>query len=192
MWCIFKNCGIPKYPSQLLKLSPKSHFIFSDFLCQGQWGAYMIIYWNKINSFNHKHLYNPSYSQATLFLVTDIFPGEIYDISYSIFLKGYISNTNSKKFMKWVCNWQMKWQCFFLMSNTSLSLYLMTCKTAKVNNLEIALWAFKNVQNITGSTKKTFQHKNQHKPSCKSEFPFCCCCCCWHYLHRIFSFSISF
>ena len=45
----------------------------------------------------------------------------------------------------------------------------------------------------TGSTIKTFQLKNQYKPSCKSEFPFCCyCCCCWHYLHRMFSFSVSF
>ena len=43
---------------------------------------------------------------------------------------------------------------------------------AKVNNLEITLWAFKNVQNIPGSTIKIFQLKNQHKPSCKSEFPF--------------------
>ena len=42
----------------------------------------------------------------------------------------------------------------------------------KVNDLEIALWASKNVQNITGSTIKTFQIKNQHKLSCKSEFPF--------------------
>ena len=49
---------------------------------------------------------------------------------------------------------------------------------AKVNNLEIALWAFKNVQNITGSIIKTFQLKNQHKFSCRSEFLFCCCCCC--------------
>ena len=63
---------------------------------------------------------------------------------------------------------------------------------AKVNDLNIALWAFKNVQNITGSTIKTIQLNNQHKPSCKSEFLFCCCCCCccccscWYYLHRIF------
>ena len=57
---------------------------------------------------------------------------------------------------------------------------------AKVNDLEIALWAFKNIQNITGSNIKNFQLKNQHKPSCKFEYPFCCCCCCWHYLHRIF------
>ena len=42
----------------------------------------------------------------------------------------------------------------------------------KVNDLEIALWASKNVQNITGSTIKTFQLKNQYKLSCKSEFPF--------------------
>ena len=41
---------------------------------------------------------------------------------------------------------------------------------AKVNDLEIALWEFKHVQNITGSTIKTFQLKNEHKPSCKSEF----------------------
>ena len=61
---------------------------------------------------------------------------------------------------------------------------------AKVNDLEIALWAFKNVQNFFGSTIKTFQLKNQHKPSCKSEFPFCCCCCYWNYLHRTFSFYV--
>ena len=42
----------------------------------------------------------------------------------------------------------------------------------KVNDLEIALWASKNVQNITGSTIKTFQLKNRYKLSCKSEFPF--------------------
>ena len=42
----------------------------------------------------------------------------------------------------------------------------------KVNDLEIALWAFENVQNMTGSIIKTFQLKNQHKPSRKSEFPF--------------------
>ena len=45
----------------------------------------------------------------------------------------------------------------------------------KVNDLEIALWASKNVQNITGSTIKTFQLKNQYKLSCKSKsnkFPF--------------------
>ena len=35
----------------------------------------MIIYWNKINSFNYKTLYNPSYNQLALFLVIDIFPG---------------------------------------------------------------------------------------------------------------------
>ena len=86
---------------------------------------------------------------------------------------------------------------FSLMDNTSLSFYLMACKIgfnpAKVNDLEIALWAFKNAQNVFGSTIKTFQLKYQHKTSCKSEFPFCCCCyCCWHHLHRIFSVSISF
>ena len=70
---------------------------------------------------------------------------------------------------------------------------------AKVNNLEITLWAFKNVQNITGSTIKTFQLKNQHKPSCKSEFPFyCCCCCCycyycccWYYIEYFLSVFLS-
>ena len=62
---------------------------------------------------------------------------------------------------------------------------------AKNNDLEIVLWAFKNVQNFFGTTIKTFQLKNQYKPSRKSEIPFCCCCC-WHYLPRIFSFSISF
>ena len=41
---------------------------------------------------------------------------------------------------------------------------------AKVNDLEIALWAFKNVQNITGSTIKTFLLKKQHKPSLNLNF----------------------
>ena len=65
----------------------------------------------------------------------------------------------------------MKWQCFSVRDNTSITFYLVA---AKVNDLEMTLWAFKNVQNITDSTIKTFQPKNQHKPSCKSEFPFCC------------------
>ena len=59
-------------------------------------------------------------------------------------------------------NWQMKWQCFSLMDNTSLSLYLMASRldnAAKVNDLEVALWAFKNVQNINGSTIKTFNSR---------------------------------
>ena len=34
----------------------------------------------------------------------------------------------------------------------------------KVNDLEIAFSAFKNIQNITGPTIKIFQLKNQHKP----------------------------
>ena len=36
----------------------------------------------------------------------------------------------------------------------------------------MALRAFENVQNITGSTIKTSEPKNQHKPFCKFEFPF--------------------
>ena len=40
LWCIFKNYDIPKYPSQLLKLNPKSHFLFSEFLCQREEGAF--------------------------------------------------------------------------------------------------------------------------------------------------------
>ena len=36
----------------------------------------------------------------------------------------------------------------------------------------MAFWAYKNVQIITGSSIETFQLKNQHKPSCKSEFLF--------------------
>ena len=43
---------------------------------------------------------------------------------------------------------------------------------AKVNDLEIALWAFKNVQNFFGSTIKTFQLKNQHKPLVNVNFHF--------------------
>ena len=31
-----------------------------------------------------------------------MFPGEIYDISYSTFREGYISNNNDKESMKWV------------------------------------------------------------------------------------------
>ena len=62
----------------------------------------MIIHWNKINSFNHKNLCNPSYNQITLFLVIDMFAGKICDISYSTFREGYISNTNNKESMKWV------------------------------------------------------------------------------------------
>ena len=62
----------------------------------------MIIHWNKINSFNHKNLCNPSYNQIILFLVIDMFPGKIYDISYSTFLEDYISNNNNKESMKWV------------------------------------------------------------------------------------------
>ena len=62
----------------------------------------MIIHWNKVNSFNHKNLCNPIYNQITLFLVIDMFPGEIYDISYSTFRKSYISNNNDKESMKWV------------------------------------------------------------------------------------------
>ena len=62
----------------------------------------MIIYWNEINSFNHKNLYNPSYNQITLFLVIDMFPGKICDISYSAFREGYVSNNNNKESMKWV------------------------------------------------------------------------------------------
>ena len=49
-----------------------------------------------MNSFKHKNLYNRSYSQITLFLVIDMFPGNICDISYSKFLEGYISNNNKK------------------------------------------------------------------------------------------------
>ena len=48
----------------------------------------MIIYWNKVNSFGHKNLYNPSYNQITLFLVIDMSPGKVCDISYSTFLEG--------------------------------------------------------------------------------------------------------
>ena len=87
----------------------------------------MIIYRNKINLFNHKNLENPSYNQITLFLVTDMFPGDICNISYSTFLDGYISNNNNKKSMsesvtgRWNGN-------FFLIDNTSLSLYLMAYK----------------------------------------------------------------
>ena len=62
----------------------------------------MIIHWKKINSFNHKHLYNPSYNQITLFPVIDMLPGKICDLSYSTFLEGYISNNNNKESMKWV------------------------------------------------------------------------------------------
>ena len=64
----------------------------------------MIIHWNKINSFNHKNLCNPTCNQITLFLVNDMFPGKIRDtdISYSTFLEGYISNNNNKESMKWV------------------------------------------------------------------------------------------
>ena len=128
LWCIFKNCGIPKYPSQLLKLNPKVIFYFQNFFTKGKGVRSVIIYWNKINSFNHKNLYNPSYHQIILFLVIDMFPGKICHISYSTFLEGYISNNINKKSMKWVWNWQMKLQCFSLMDNTSLSLYLMACK----------------------------------------------------------------
>ena len=46
------------------------------------------------------------------------------------------------------------------------------CESQLFSYLEIALWASKIVQTITGSTMKTFQLKNQHNPSCKSEFPF--------------------
>ena len=82
LWCLFKNCGIPKYPSQLLKLSPKSHFLFSEFLCKGEGGRSVIIYWNKINSFSHKNLYNRSYK------LIDMSPGKVCDIRYSTFLEG--------------------------------------------------------------------------------------------------------
>ena len=37
---VYLKTDIPKYPPQLLKLSPKSHFSFSDFLCQGEGGAF--------------------------------------------------------------------------------------------------------------------------------------------------------
>ena len=131
MWRIFKNCVIPNYHSQLLKLRPKCNFLFSEFFCQGEGVHSIIIYWNKINSFKHKNLYNRSYSQITLFQVIDMFPGNICDISYSKFLEGYISN-NNKKSKKWVYNWQMKWQLFYLMDNTPLSFYLMACKIGKI------------------------------------------------------------
>ena len=62
----------------------------------------MIIYWNKVNSFNHENLYNPSCNQITLFVAVDMFPGKIFDISYSTFLEQYISNNNNKKSMNWV------------------------------------------------------------------------------------------
>ena len=166
MSSIFKNCGLPNYTTQLLKLSPKTHFLFSEFLCQGE-GVEFYNYILKKNKFIHKNLYNPSYNQITLFLIVNMFPGKISDISYSKFLEGYISNNNHTKSSKWVYNWPMKWHSFSLMDNTSLSFYLMTCKTGlpcKVNDLEIALWASKNVQNFTGSTTKIFQLNNQHKP----------------------------
>ena len=60
----------------------------------------MIIHCNKINSFNHKNLCNSSYNQSTLFLVIDVFPGKISDISYSTFWEGYISNNNDKESIK--------------------------------------------------------------------------------------------
>ena len=128
----------------------------------------MIIYWSKVNSTIKIHTI-----QAT---IKFIFPGKIrVDISYSTFLEGYITNNNHKKSIKWVYNWFLKWQSFSLMDNT---LYLVACKIGFpcksywFSYLEIALWASKNVQTITGSTIKTFQLKNQHKASCKSEFPF--------------------
>ena len=125
MWCVFKNCSMLKYPSQLWKFSPKSCFLFSEFLCQEEGGVLYdyILKWN--NSFNHNNLYNPSYNQITLFLVIYMFPGKI---SYSIFLESCIGNNNNKKSMKWGSNWLMKLQCFSLVDNSSLSLYLMACK----------------------------------------------------------------
>ena len=62
----------------------------------------MIIHWNKINSFIHKNLCNPSYNQSTLFLVIDAFPGKICDRSYSTISEGYISNSNNKESIKLV------------------------------------------------------------------------------------------
>ena len=62
----------------------------------------MTIHWSKINSFNHKNLYNPSYNEIILFPVIEMFPGQICDISYSTFLEGYISKNNNKESMKWV------------------------------------------------------------------------------------------
>ena len=143
----------------------------------------MIMYWSKMNS--------------TINTIKFIFPAKICDdVSYSTFLEGYVTNNNHKKSIKWLYNWLLKWQSFSLMDNT---LYLMVCKMGLpcksywFSNFEIVFWASKNVQIITGSTIKTFQLKNQHKPSCKSEFPFFLfCSLTQHYLHRIFSFSISF
>ena len=167
MSSIFKNCGLPNYTTQLLRLSPKTHFLFSEFLCQGE-GVEFYNYILKKNKFIHKNLYNPSYNQITLFLIVNMFPGKISDISYSKFLEGYISNNNHTKSSKWVYNWLMKWHSFSLMDNTSLSFYLMTCKTGlpcKVNDLEIALWASKNVQILLALLQKSFNLITSINPS---------------------------
>ena len=123
----------------------------------------MIIYWSKINSIIKIYTI-----QAT---IRFIFPGRICDdISYSMFLEGYISNNHEVSLY-----WLLKWRYFSVIDNT---LYLMACKIGLpckslwISDLEIALWASKSVQIITGSTLKTVQLKNQHKPSCKSEFSF--------------------
>ena len=127
----------------------------------------LIIYWSKINS-----TIKIFTIQA---IIRFIFSGKICDdISSSTVLEGYISN-NHKESMKWVYNWLPKRQSCSLMDDT---LYLtackirLSCKSWWFSDLGIALWASKNFQTITGSAIMTFQLKNQHKPSCKSEFPF--------------------
>ena len=62
-----------------------------------------VVFYNYIlkkNKSIHKNLYNPSYNQITLFLMINMFPGKISDISYSKFLEGYTSNNNHKKSTK--------------------------------------------------------------------------------------------
>ena len=78
-------------------------------------------------SFDEQSQTKDTISWIALFPIIDIFLVK-YVISYSTFLKYYISNNNHNKSIKWVYNWLLKWQSFSLMDNYFLSLYLMACK----------------------------------------------------------------
>ena len=115
---------ISTFPSTLSTPDTHTHELFFRMVVLLLGSHFLVKY---LYSFDEQSQTKDTISWIALFPIIDIFLVK-YVISYSTFLKDYISNNNHNKSIKWVYNWLLKWQSFSLMDNYFLSLYLMACK----------------------------------------------------------------